>query len=80
MIQKLIINRCLPFSLVEYSEFKSILQIGFPQLNTLSRPTLTKRIDSNTNSMLENMKKELSLVKHVSITADCWSIFKNLVF
>jgi len=80
MIQKLIINRCLPFSLVEYPEFKSILQIGFPKLNTLSRPTLMKRIDSNTNSMLENLKKELSLVKHISTTADCWSIFKKLVF
>jgi len=80
MIQKLIINQCLPFSLVEYPEFKSILQIGYPKLNILSRPTLMKRIDSNAASMLNNLKKELHLVKNISSTADCWSIFKKLEF
>lgn len=80
MIQKLIINRCLPFSLVEYSEFKSILQTGYPKLKILSRPTLMKRIDSNTISMKKNLKKELSFLKHISTTADCWSIFKKFVF
>jgi len=79
MIQNLIINRCLPFSLVEAPEFKSILQTGFPKLKILSRPTLMKRIDLNVITMLTNLKKELSLVNHISTTADCWSIFKKLV-
>ena len=80
MIQNLIINRCLPFSLVEAPEFKSILQTGFPKLKILSRPTLMKKIDLNIITMLTNLKKELSLVNHISTTADCWSIFKKLVF
>jgi len=77
MIQKLIINQCLPFSLVESDDFKLLVQEGYPTLKVISRPTLMKRLDSNTSEILKNMKKKLSHENHTTTTADCWSIFKR---
>ncbi|KAL4088662.1 hypothetical protein QTP88_023749 [Uroleucon formosanum] len=36
MIQKLIINQCLPFSLVESDDFKLLVQEGYPTLKVIS--------------------------------------------
>lgn len=58
MIQKLIINECLPFSLVESDDFKLLVQEGYPTLYVISRPTLMKRLDSNTTKILKNIKKK----------------------
>lgn len=79
MIQKLILNQCLPFSLVESDDFKLLIQEGYPTLKVISRPTLMKRFDSNVVDVLKNLKKEMSVVNHVTTTADCWSIFKRYV-
>ncbi len=73
MIQKSIINKCLPFSLVESYDFKLLVQEGYPNLKVINRPTLMIRLDSNTIEILKNM----SLVNHITTTADCWSIFKR---
>ncbi|XP_029348038.1 uncharacterized protein LOC115034755 [Acyrthosiphon pisum] len=77
MIQKLILNQCLPFSLVESDDFKLLIQEGYPTLKVISRPTLMKRFDNNVVDVLQNLKKEMSLVNHVTTTVDCWSIFKR---
>lgn len=77
MIQKLIINQCLPFSLVESEDFKVLIQEGYPNLKVISRPTLMKRLDSNISTLLKNMKENMSHVIHITTTADCWSIFKR---
>lgn len=77
MVQKLIINQCLPFSLVESEDFRLLIQGGYPMLKLVSRPTLMKRFDNNTVELLKNMKKEMSFINHITTTADCWSIFKR---
>lgn len=77
MIQKLIINQCLPFSLIESEDFKCLIEEGYPSLKLISRPTLMKRLQSNTLNLLQNMKNEMSSINYITTTADCWSTFKG---
>jgi len=55
MIQKLIINQCLPFSLVESDDFKSLVHEGYSNLKVISFPTLMIHLDSNTIAILKKM-------------------------
>lgn len=70
-------NACLPFSLVEQNDFKTLIQKGFPRRTLMSRPTLMIRLNNQFQRHLNDLKKELSCVEYVATTADCWSIFKR---
>ena len=77
MIQKLIINKCWPFSLVESDDFKLLVLDGYPTLKVISRPTLMKRFDSNTSEILKNMKKfNVISIKYIKSR----NIFNNFIF
>lgn len=77
LVQNLIVNVCLPFSLVEQTDFKTLIQKGFPGRTLMSRPTLMKRLDTQFQHHLNCLKKEMANIEYLSTTADCWSIFKR---
>lgn len=77
MIQDLIINASLPFSLVSHDNFKDIISKGFPDKKLLCRQTLMKNIDKSFSIMSEKLKSQLALIDHLTTTADAWSTFKR---
>ncbi|CAI6370890.1 unnamed protein product [Macrosiphum euphorbiae] len=77
LILNLIVNATLPFSLVEQNDFKLLCQKGFPSRTLLSRPTLMCRLNAAFDHLICNLIKDMSSVKYLTTTADCWSIFKR---
>jgi len=67
----------IPFSIVENEDFKEIINRGFPKKNFLSRPTLMKKINQMSEVLVDNLKKEMDSIQHITTTVDCWSIFKK---
>lgn len=69
------------FSTVEEAKFKVIISKGFPNRRCLTRKTLMSRINYHSAKLREALKLKLTstAVKHVCVTADCWSVYKRFV-
>lgn len=70
-------NACLPFSIVDHFDFKTLIQKGFPGRTLMSRPTLMKRLNTQFQHHLIRLKEEMTNIEYFTTTADCWSIFKR---
>ncbi|KAF0686396.1 Uncharacterized protein FWK35_00036877 [Aphis craccivora] len=77
MIQNLVINASLPFSLVEHEDFKKLVTVGYNGCRVLTRKTLMKNIMVQHENLIQTMKDAFSKVEYLTTTADCWSIFKR---
>jgi len=77
MIQNLVINASLPFSLVEHEDFKKLVTVGYNGCHVLTRKTLMKNIMVQHENLIQTMKDAFSKVEYLTTTADCWSIFKR---
>lgn len=71
---ELIVGTVSPFSLIEHPCFIKYCKKTSNKI-PMSRRCLMRNIISNFNNMISQLKDELSKVKFVCITADCWSVF-----
>lgn len=77
MIQNLVINASLPFSLVEHDILKKLVISGFNGCHVLPRKTLMKNITSQHEKLIKTIKERFFKVEFLTTTANCWSIFKR---
>ncbi|XP_042144251.1 uncharacterized protein LOC121832865 isoform X2 [Ixodes scapularis] len=78
MVQELVVNANLPFSLVKQRSFRHLMQCGFPSRHVMCRPKLMSEISKDAAETMEVIRKKLGDLQYVSSTADCWSLHKRL--
>lgn len=62
-----------PFSIVETSSFKTMMETLQPQCTVMTRKTLCSKIQDAVKNMKSIIIKKLSTVNYVATTTDCWS-------
>uniref|UniRef100_I3JQD7 HAT C-terminal dimerisation domain-containing protein n=1 Tax=Oreochromis niloticus TaxID=8128 RepID=I3JQD7_ORENI len=62
-----------PFSIVETSSFKTMMETLQPQCTVMTRKTLCSKIQEAAKNMKSIIIKKLSTVNCVATTTDCWS-------
>lgn len=78
IVDSLVINEGLHFSIADSPYFKRAIELGLPEnLSVGCRQSLTKRMDARFNEMIEKLKSKLMSVQYVATTADCWTKFRR---
>ncbi|XP_050522884.1 uncharacterized protein LOC126895259 [Daktulosphaira vitifoliae] len=77
LLLRFIVNGGLPFTIIENSILKDIIERGFPKKSIMSRPTLMQRITENCNLLKNQLKTQMSKLAYIATTADAWSIYKK---
>lgn len=70
-------NACLPFSIVDHFDLKTLIQKGFPGRTLMSCPTLMKRLNTQFQHHIIRLKEKITNIEYFTTTADCWSIFRR---
>uniref|UniRef100_A0A673A804 BED-type domain-containing protein n=2 Tax=Sphaeramia orbicularis TaxID=375764 RepID=A0A673A804_9TELE len=73
LVLKFIYEASQPFSLVETSSFKNMIETLQPQCTVMMRKSLCTKIQEAAKNMKSIIMKKLSAVNHVATTTDCWS-------
>ncbi|RVE41164.1 hypothetical protein evm_014185 [Chilo suppressalis] len=76
MVLDCIVSASLPFRIVENEHFRFLIENGFKGKRLMTRPTVSKKLDSEVANIRKNLLEKLSHPRHVSSTADCWSVHK----
>ena len=77
LIQDYIVNSLSPISHIEHCSFIALVRGLAPHVNLSSRWTLSRRIEEQQRSMLDELKQLISKHSFICITADAWTGFKN---
>jgi hypothetical protein len=72
-----IVNSLSPINHVEHPSFVQLVQGLAPHIQTLSRQTVSRRIQDRQLTMKTKLKEAIMQTDYICITADAWSGFHN---